>query len=305
MSNNESSAFGWIFKSGIFLAIAGALYYFFNLGTVPQSSDTGSTPDSKPNTEQPDATPNDDNYVIADKGLEEYLPTDAGGELVRHKYFSLSYNEDHEQANWVLYRITRERLNNARIERTNQFLPDPMVRTESATSRDYNGSGYDRGHLCPAADMAFDSLAMLESFYMSNMSPQVQEFNGGIWRELEELTRDWGRRYEKLIVVTGPVLRDGAQKTIGFSKVSVPKRYYRVILTKERAIGFILPNAVSDKQIMDFACSVDDVERATGIDFFPKVLSGQYEALEAQYNRTDWPVNQERYQRRVVEWNAH
>ncbi len=299
MSRTEASVLGWILKSGIFLAIAAGLYYIFNIGSAPSETEKQPEP---PKTEN-EAPGGRSHYVVADKGLDEYLPANYMGEIVRHKYFTLSYQEDHEQAEWVLYRITRERLNNARIARYNQFHPDPMVRTESATPRDYNSSGYDRGHLCPAADMAFDSVAMFESFYMSNVSPQVQEFNSGIWRELEELTRDWARRYEKVIVVTGPVLRDGAVKSIGFSKVSVPRRFYRVILTKDNAIGFLIPNALSDRPVMEYACTIDDVEKATGFDFFPKVLKGQFEYIESVYRRSDWPVNEERYQRRVVEWN--
>jgi endonuclease G, mitochondrial len=305
MSKQESSATAWLFKSGIFAVIAGVLYFFFNKAPQPEgtSQQSGQTelPTKEQQTKDPAApTPSRE---IVDTGLEEYLPAKAT-ELVRHKYFTLSYNEDHEQADWVLYRITKERLNNSNVERTNNFLPDPLVRTESAHTRDYNGSGYDRGHLCPAADMAFDETAMSESFYMSNISPQDEKFNIGIWRELEELTRDWARRYEKIIVVTGPVLQDGAVKSIGFSKVSVPKRYYRVILTKDKTIGFIVPNEVSEKPVMDFACSVDAVEKATGIDFFPKVLSGLNEELEALYDRKAWPVNETRYQKRVAEWNS-
>jgi endonuclease G, mitochondrial len=305
MSKQESSATAWLFKSGIFAVIAGVLYFFFN--KAPQSEGTsqqsGQTELSTKEQQTKDPAAPTPSREIVDTGLEEYLPAKAT-ELVRHKYFTLSYNEDHEQADWVLYRITKERLNNSNVERTNNFLPDPLVRTESAHTRDYNGSGYDRGHLCPAADMAFDETAMSESFYMSNISPQDEKFNIGIWRELEELTRDWARRYEKIIVVTGPVLQDGAVKSIGFSKVSVPKRYYRVILTKDKTIGFIVPNEVSEKPVMDFACSVDAVEKATGIDFFPKVLSGLNEELEALYDRKAWPVNETRYQKRVAEWNS-
>jgi endonuclease G, mitochondrial len=309
MSNKENSASGWLFKSSIFAAIIGVLYFFFNGAAASTPSPS---PDTRDQTEKPTKSSSEQNLpditidpsatAVVDQGLEEYLPAQAR-ELVRHKYFSLSYNEDHEQADWVVYRITRERLNNSTIERSNHFLPDPAVRTESATPRDYNGSGYDRGHLCPAADMAFDQAAMDETFYMSNMSPQDQAFNGGIWRELEELTRDWGRRYEKIIVVTGPVLKENGLKTIGFSKVSVPRRFYRVILTKDKTIGFILPNEVSERPVMDFACSVDEVERATGLDFFPKVLDGLNEELESLFDRKAWPVQEDRYQKRVADWN--
>jgi endonuclease G, mitochondrial len=301
MSSTKDSG-GWLFKSGLFIAIAGVLYYLFGaFGAQPKETKLPESSQTEQTTTQTAPTESIETGIV-DKGLEEYLPAQAG-QIVRHKYFTLSYNEDHEQADWVVYRITRERLNNATIARTNEFLPDPMVKTESATVRDYSGSGYDRGHLCPAADMAFDATAMLESFYMSNISPQDQRFNGGIWRELEELTRDWGRKFQQVVVVTGPVLKDRPVKSIGFSKVSVPNRYFRVILTKDKTIGFLLPNALSDKQVMDYACSVDEVEKATGLDFFPKVLSGMNEELEALLDRDAWPISSERYERRVAIWN--
>lgn len=227
-----------------------------------------------------------------------------GDLLVRHSYFALAFNPSHGQADWVAYEITRDRLNMPRAERPNTFRPDRKI-PNCPTPRDYAGSGYDRGHLCAAADMAFDAKALDETFFMSNMSPQERTFNGGVWRELEECSRDWARRYRQLTVVTGPVLRGQIRERIGAAGVSVPELYYRVLYNHEtgKGIGFLIPNQQSDHPLMDYACSIAEVEATTGLTFFPELLRGNERQLKASYDKSAWPVKQERYLRRLEEWN--
>jgi endonuclease G len=117
-----------------------------------------------------------------------WLPTSKGN-IVEHTFYSLSYIEKYEQAEWVAYNISDEQLKKPNVKRTDWFETDPKVITGSAKHSDYKGSGYTRGHLVPAGDMAFEELAMKETFFMSNMSPQIRSFNNGIWRELEEQSR--------------------------------------------------------------------------------------------------------------------
>jgi endonuclease G len=196
--------------------------------------------------------------------------------------FSLLYNEAHEQATWVAYQLTKSETQGF-IERTDNFREDPMVKTGSATSADYQGSGYDRGHLAPAGDMGWSSLAMSESFYYSNMSPQIPAFNRGIWKRLEEKVRLWAMDYDTLYVVTGPVLTLDLPK-IGPSQVSVPRYYYKVLLDYSepeiKGIGFVMPNLGSKLPLQYYAVSIDSVERLTGIDFFPKLADEQENLIE-------------------------
>lgn len=290
-----------LFKTGIFALLAGAAFFLFNQfggkkteQTAPLNPPTENT-SNKPNRPRPSSS----------QVPQEIFPASAG-ELVVHTWYALAYSEDHEQAEWVAYELSRERLNEKWAERSNTFLPDPNVRTESATPRDYNSSGYDRGHLCPAADMAFDEAAMNETFLMSNISPQVPAFNMGIWRELEELTRDWARRFNRLYVVTGPVLTQKNVGQIGFNKVTIPGAFYKVLLAPEqhRAIAFVLPNQRSDKLVTEYACTIDEVEKITGIDFFPRLLKGLNEELEGSLDVEAWPINRKRYEERVKVWNV-
>jgi endonuclease G, mitochondrial len=296
MAKQESG--GFLFKTGIFAVLAGIAYWAFN--------SFGGKADPLP---QPDTGQEQRRAEPTEKILETQVPTaifpNSTSPLVVHTWFGLGYSEDHEQAEWVAYELTRERLNDNWAARKNIFQPDPLVHTESATPRDYMSSGYDKGHLCPAVDMAFMEQAIDETFFMSNMSPQVPGFNAGIWRELEELTRDWARKYKKMYITTGPVLTRTNLGAIGFSKVTVPGYFYKVLYApdQEKAIGFILPNQVSTKPVMDYACSIDQVEKITGIDFYPQLLKGLSEELEASLDKTAWPVNENRYKERVEDWN--
>ncbi len=254
-----------------------------------------------------DTSPVEQPVVVLPDGHHEryYLPASTTGQVIFHTHYTLSYAEEYEQAEWVAYKLTREMLNAPRVPRTNFFITDEKVTTGSAHYRDYSGSGFSRGHLVPAADMAFDSIAMVESFFMSNISPQVYQFNAGIWRELEELTRDWARKAGTLYVVTGPVLTDVMDERIGRNRVAVPQYFYRVILDlKEpelKGIAFIMPNEVSDRSVMEYAVSIDSVERLTGIDFFAGM---GVESLESTFDPSLWPIDERRYYRRVREWNV-
>jgi len=202
--------------------------------------------------------------------------------IITHTAYSFSYNEPHEQANWVAHLLTKEKTQKA-FERSNKFLPDPEVKTQTANDADYKSSGYDRGHLAPAADMSWSEITMQESFYYSNMSPQVPSFNRGIWKKCEELVRSWASENDSIYIVTGPVLKEGLP-TIGENKISVPNYYYKVILDYSspsiKGIGFIFPNAASSEALENFTISIDSVEAFTGIDFYPSLPDEQEELIE-------------------------
>jgi len=300
--NSSSDSGGFLFKTGIFALLAGVAFWIFNQFSGKKTPDIV---ENQPQIEIPAEKPKPEEAAQQSRVPENILPASTTGEVVRHTFFALSYDEDHEQAEWVAYEITRERLNENWAERPNTFRPDPDVRTESATPRDYNGSGYDKGHLCAAADMAFDEKAIDETFLMSNMSPQKPAFNAGIWRELEECSRDWARKFKRIYVATGPVLTQTPLGSIGFSKVTVPGAYYKVLYAPDqhKAIAFVMPNELSGKPVMDYATSIDKVEQLTGLDFFPNLLKGLDEEIEASLDKDAWPVDRQRYQERVQEWN--
>ena len=236
-----------------------------------------------------------------------FLPRGTTEQTVHHEHFSLSYSEPHEQAEWVAYELTRESLRKPNVPRTDWFEEDRSVSTGSAHHRDYTGSGYTRGHLAPAGDMAFDVAAMEASFLMSNISPQSRAFNMGIWRELEETVRDWAFERGRLYIVTGPVLEEGLP-VIGQNRVSVPALFYKIVLDpNERNPGMIallIPNQLSDEPLTEYLVSTDSIEKLTGIDFFPELLQeGLEEELEARIDAEGWEFSESKYQLRIENWN--
>lgn len=222
------------------------------------------------------------------------LPVGSDGTLVNHTAFTLSYLEDWEQAEWVAYTLRGADLRRRWTERDDNFRADPRVPTGSAEGDDYRGSGFDRGHLAPFADFAYDAALADETFYMSNVSPQDPGFNRGVWRELEELTREWAEAYERLYIVTGPVVNERPRGYIGReNRIAVPRRYYKVLLDLEgpdrQGIAFLLPNEQSDRPLRDFAMSIDELEAITGLDFFADLMPEELETLlEADGNPRNW-----------------
>ena len=217
---------------------------------------------------------------------QSYLPK-SNGELVTHVYYTLSYNEKHEQAEWVHYYLDKNRIS-GNIERTNNFRVDNKVSTGSASLADYKGSGYDRGHLAPAGDMKRDKISMSQSFLLSNISPQNASFNRGGWKKLEGLVRAWAEN-NALYVTTAGILKNNL-KTIGFNKVSVPDRFYKIIyqLKDQKMIAFLMPNEKVTLPLASYIVSVDKIEDLTGIDFYSKLEDDLEEKLESQKSIKGW-----------------
>lgn len=230
------------------------------------------------------------------ENYEKYMPSSSSGEIIHHTYYSLSYLEDHEIPEWTIYLCTKSRtplwnmISNEKILpdgtkpflRSSNFRPDPKVKNRSAELIDYMGSGYDRGHSVPAADMVFSKIAISEAFYLSNIAPQKAGFNRGIWKRLEDFIRsELTPKYDSLIIVTGCLLQDSSnfdQPKTQIGNVSVPFFYYKVIIDVKRksSIAFIIPNKKepipnNSNGFLKYICSIKDLERLTGIDFFYKL----------------------------------
>ena len=221
---------------------------------------------------------------------QEYFPK-SNGELIKHTFYSLSYAEDHEQAEWVHYKITPLMLK-GNVKRTNYFKIDRKVSTGSANTKDYLKSGYDRGHLAPAADMKLSKLSMSESFYMSNVSPQKHSFNAGAWLKLEKLVRAWAKISE-LYITTGGVLNSKYLKTIGNNNVSVPEEFYKIIYDprNQKIIAFLMANEKLDLPIEKYIVTVDEIESLTGIDFYHQLDDVLEEKLESTILKRQWFFN--------------
>ena len=219
-------------------------------------------------------------------------------QIIEHGGLILSYNETHEQANWVSHVIIPA-VNKGNLARTNDFRRDSLVKTGSALKADYWYSGYDRGHLAPSADFRWSPRAISESYVYSNMSPQKPELNRETWAKLESFVRKhvWVTN-EQLLVVTGPIFDEDLEViTQGPNRLTVPKRYFKVILDNQgderKAIGFIMPNDLCKKPMVSYATSVDEIESITGLDFFPKLEASMQQKLEASFDFGQWEALKE------------
>jgi len=214
-------------------------------------------------------------------------------QLIIHTGFTVSYNAEWMQPNWVAWELIREETS-GQTKRVNQFTADPEVRGKSATTYDYSRSGYDRGHMAPAGDMKWDSKAMEESFYLSNICPQHHDNNSGLWEKLETRCRGWAKFHGKVWICCGPIMKKNPQ-TIGQSKIPVPSGFFKVICIERKgqynAIGFVFPNGPCEGTIWDYAQSVDDVEDMVGHDFFCNLPIDIQSEAERSFNIAFWKNN--------------
>ena len=208
-------------------------------------------------------------------------PYSTNSNIIKHDYFTLSYNEEHEQAEWVAYRLKSTSFSG--VNRTNDYREDPSVSSGSASPYDYRKSGYDRGHLASAESMSKNYTAMSESFYMSNMSPQDPGFNRGIWKRIESKVRYWTELSDSLHIVTGPLLKNPVKK-IGKNRVSVPNAFYKTILVykkgKMTGFAFLVPNVKSNQSIYKYLTTINEIENLTDIDFYPNLNRQEENSIE-------------------------
>lgn len=213
-------------------------------------------------------------------------------QLIRHKGYIVSYNKSWKLPNWVSYELTRAELT-GKAKRNNRFMSDPFVYEGSASNKDYARSGFDKGHMAPAADMKWDEVAMKESFYFSNVCPQHPELNRRKWKDLESQIRDWARTDSVLIIICGPLV-DKQSKTIGRNLITVPTGFFKIILSPfptPRAIGFIFKNERSVANLRSYCITIDNIESITGLDFFSHLPNKLERQIESQIDFSHWPMN--------------
>jgi endonuclease G len=210
--------------------------------------------------------------------------------IIRHKHFFLSYSEEHEQAEWAAYYLTADNKRQHHFPRP-YFSQDPLVDTDSAHWKNYKDSGFDKGHLVPAADMKFSEEAYNETFYTSNVAPQNRAFNAGVWNRLEQKIRYWADKYTALMVVTGSILHDDLV-TIGEEEVSVPDYFFKIVVRVQNdglvMLPFLIPNEKSDSALYTFATTIANIEQITGIDFNQRLCEKIEEKIEKELSYKEW-----------------
>lgn len=210
--------------------------------------------------------------------------------ILRKKSYVVSYNQDTRMPNWVAWQLTAEHTD-GELKRMNNFHEEENCPRPRATLQDYKGSGWSRGHMCPAGDNKWSRDAMYDSFSLVNVCPQDSKLNSGVWNSLEMDCRQWVRQYGEVYIVCGPVLMKRQHETIGPNKVVVPEAFFKVVLCmvgKPKAFGVVVRNNEGTKKRDLYYNSVDDVERLTGLDFFPSLPDDIEKVVEAEVNMDEW-----------------
>lgn len=229
----------------------------------------------------------------ANAQLELPAFTDDDGQLLRRVAYTVLYDKDMRLPRWVAWHLTADHTDGPYNRNGLKFAEDYDVPEPRATNDDYRNSGYDRGHLCPSGDNKWSEKAQLQSFLYTNCCPQLHSLNAGDWNELEQRCRLWAEWFGDIYIVSGPVLSKGMKhKTIGKHKVVVPEAFFKVVLCANKfgpmAIGFVCNNETGDKPLVDYVKTVDEVERMTGLDFFPALPDDVENKIEAEASLNDW-----------------
>ena len=229
----------------------------------------------------------------------------SGEQMIIHAAMALTYSEPHEQAKWVAHVILPDIIKGTGF-RSNDFRVDPEVNTGTAVEKDYflkypkengefdyDGFGYDRGHLAPSADFRWCKKALSESYYYSNMSPQLASFNREIWADLENLIRGYIYRNPDvtLYVTTGGILSDKLpviERSI--NKVAIPKQFFKVVIDRKnkKGIGFLLPHNASTEPLEIFAFTIDQIEEITGLNFYEGLPDDEEAQIESDLDKSAW-----------------
>ena len=236
-----------------------------------------------------------------------YTPDPREGVVYHKPNFSLSYVEKYELPEWVSYELTVDMMNAPKRKRDQDFNPDPAITTGSGHYHDYKSSGYRRGHLVPSGDMAWNKASMDATFLLSNVAPMLEDFNDGIWLELENNVRDWSRKHRKIEIVAGPVFVNPLD-TIGENQILVPRYFYKAVFTidggKPEVIGFLFNQALSTYDGLEaYEVSIDSIEKMTGLDLFANLYGNWDEEIRLEKivhpYPAEWPFNDRWYQQRL------
>lgn len=240
---------------------------------------------------------NEDKIVVSEN-LPNYVEIpaplkDRPEQIIRHTGYILSYNSKHNTPNWTAWELTSAEVDGT-VPRSDKFWADPSVSSNYRVDwYEYKDSGYDRGHMCPSADMKWSEQSMHDCFYMTNMCPQDPNLNGGAWKDLEEACRQWAITEGSIYIVCGPIYTNEKHETIGIEhSIDVPEGFFKVVLSlnnsKPKGIGFYYSNNSKAQSMSNAAVSIDDIEELTGIDFFYNLDDEIENKLESSYSISSW-----------------
>lgn len=213
----------------------------------------------------------------------------------RYRNYSFGWSQEDRVALWVAYPLCRLYTNGS-VGRTNEWALDPLLGEDSAAPFGGYAGSYARGHQLPSADRQCCYEANAQTFYGTNMTPQLNAHNEKIWADLEAKVRGYANTSDTTYVVTGVIVSPSSKKekdSYGNS-VTVPDAYFKAVLkySKSSTLGawnaaafYLEHKAYSGNVTKEHSMSVDELEELTGIDFFVnlpvKIGEDQAAKLEA------------------------
>lgn len=224
----------------------------------------------------------------------DYTPKGNKGQIAKHEEYTVCYSEEHEQPFWVAYELTKSELELPSIKRQSSFKEDPKISSESAAHSDYTNTGYDRGHISRAEYNKRSTESYKESYYMSNVSPQIGvNFNrvGGDWYNLEELEKKIATNSESIYSVSGPIFKNNLEVIGDETTITVPGYFFKAFLShdKTQAIAFILKHDNIDvESLWDCAVAIDELEGVTGFNFFAMLPNKTEKDIESEISLEYW-----------------
>ncbi|MBQ7421766.1 MAG: DNA/RNA non-specific endonuclease [Prevotella sp.] len=257
-------------------------------------AETSNVLDESGNAVSPKETEEGINIFNHDTDVDELeIPAPISGrseQILKRTGYTTSYNKQTKLPNWTAWHLTADHTSGAFKRKGVKYHEDNDVPFPKAQNADYYNSGYDRGHMCPSGDNKWSRQAQEDCFLFTNMCPQSHNLNGGDWNDLEMKCRAWAETFGDIYIVCGPIIRSKG-KTIGRNKVVVPDAFFKVVLSMHgvpKAIGFLYDNEDGHAPMVSYMHSVDEIERITGIDFFPRLSDDVESRVEAQANWDEW-----------------
>ncbi|MBP3738482.1 MAG: DNA/RNA non-specific endonuclease [Muribaculaceae bacterium] len=227
--------------------------------------------------------------------LDVSLPANLTDEVLRYKAITIHFNSRYRVPNCVAYELTNTQVAMADApdaERRDNYNFNRDTRVDGCPDWwEYKETGYDRGHMAPAMDMRWSRQAMEQCFLMTNICPQDHELNDGEWRHMEEAIHTWAKRTERLVIFTGPVLRNDMKRIGKHRNIAVPSKFYKVVYDpkQKKAIAFLFKNEKARNSWTNYAVSVDEVEQLTGIDFLAALPDDVETTVESKQSIGKWP----------------
>jgi len=219
------------------------------------------------------------------------IPATTDNQMLNYRGFTVAFNPGKHQPNYTVWTLEPGETDGPYSRKDVNFMPDDNI-AGCATLADYRNSGFDRGHMAPAADMKWSKQAMADCHLLTNMCPQDNRLNAGAWATVEKNARKWALKHGPLVIVAGPVLNDRLTRTIGTSEIPVPERFFKVILAPQAqppiGIAFVMPNSYVEGGAQATVTTIDEVEAITGFDFFAALPDDIETTVEQQNSLRKW-----------------